>query len=81
MSSEAPDQGSGQHAWVRWRQIGLVAVAVLIVATILYMARGALFPFIISIVLAELLYGEPALDPRHGTGWGRGAGAPGASSG
>ncbi len=56
MSSEAPDQGSGQHAWVRWRQIGLVAVAVLIVATILYMARGALFPFIISIVLAELLY-------------------------
>ena len=32
----------------------MVAVAVL--ATILYLARGALFPFIIGVVLAELLY-------------------------
>ena len=31
-------------------------VAVVVLATILYLARGALFPFIMSIVLAELLY-------------------------
>ena len=56
MSSEAPEQGTGHQAWIRWRQVGLVVAALLIIATILYMARGALFPFVISIVLAELLY-------------------------
>ena len=56
MSSETPQQGSSHQAWIRWRQVGLVVVGLLIVATILYMARGALFPFVISIVLAELLY-------------------------
>ena len=54
--SEAPEQGTGHQTWIRWRQAGLVVAAVLIIAFILYMARGALFPFIISIVLAELLY-------------------------
>ena len=43
-------------AWERWRRTALVAVALAIIAGILYIARGALFPFIISIVLAELLY-------------------------
>ena len=33
-----------------------MVVAVVVLATILYLARGALFPFIMSIVLAELLY-------------------------
>ena len=56
MSTEAPQQGSGHQAWIRWRQAGLVVAALLVIALILYMARGALFPFIISIVLAELLY-------------------------
>ena len=41
---------------MRWRRVGLVVVAVVVLATILYLARGALFPFIISIVLAELFY-------------------------
>ena len=41
---------------MRWRRVGLVVVAVVVLATILYLARGALFPFIISVVLAELLY-------------------------
>ena len=31
-------------------------LAIVALATVLYLARGALFPFIISIVLAELLY-------------------------
>ena len=41
---------------MRWRLAGLVALAVVVVATILFLARGALFLFIISLVLAELLY-------------------------
>ena len=43
-------------AWKRWRRTALVAAAVLVIVSILYIARGALFPFIISIVLAQLLY-------------------------
>ena len=54
--SEASEQGTGHQAWIRWRQVGLVVAALLVIAFILYMARGALFPFIISLVLAELLY-------------------------
>ena len=49
-------QGPGQQAWVRWRRTALIAVAVVIIATVLYLGRGALFPFIISVVLAQLLY-------------------------
>ena len=56
MSSETPQQGSSHQAWIKWRQAGLVVAALLLIAFILFMARGALFPFIISIVLAELLY-------------------------
>ena len=41
---------------MKWRQTGLVVAAALIVVVVLYLARGALFPFIISLVLAELLY-------------------------
>ena len=45
-------------------------VAVVVIANILYLARGALFPFIISIVLAQLLYQvvvflEERLPTRH----------------
>ena len=53
MSSPPTEQPS---LWMKWRLPGLIAVGILIVALILYIARGALFPFIISIVLAELLY-------------------------
>ena len=53
---DVPQQEPGHQAWMRWRRVGLVVVAVVVLATILYLARGALFPFIISVVLAELLY-------------------------
>ena len=43
-------------AWTRWRRTALVASAVLVTVGILYIARGAIFPFIIGVVLAELLY-------------------------
>ena len=56
MSSETPQQRSSHQAWIKWRQAGLVVAALLLIAFILFMARGALFPFVISIVLAELLY-------------------------
>ena len=53
MSSESVEQ---QSLWMKWRLPGLIAVGILVVVLILYVARGALFPFIVSIVLAELLY-------------------------
>ena len=53
---DAPQQGPGQQAWIRWRRAGLVAVALAVMAVILYLARGALLPFIISVVLAQLFY-------------------------
>ena len=54
--TESAQQSTSQQAWVRWRRTGLVAAAMLVVLGLLYIARGALFPFIISIVLAQLLY-------------------------
>lgn len=41
---------------MKLRYPGLIAVGILVLALILYVARGALFPFIASIVLAELIY-------------------------
>ena len=54
--SDFAPQSASQQAWVRWRRTGLVAIAIVVVLGLLYVARGALFPFIISIVLAQLLY-------------------------
>ena len=54
VSAEQP--GGGAEAWIRWRLPGLIAVGVLTIALVLYVARGALFPFIASIIVAELLY-------------------------
>ncbi len=51
-----PTTASGKQPWVKWRRTGLVIAAVVIVVAVLFVARGALFPFVISIVLAELLY-------------------------
>ena len=50
------EQAQAPSMWVRWRLPALITLAILVVVFILYIARGALFPFIISIVLAELLY-------------------------
>ena len=51
------NQPAGQRSlWMRWRYGGLIAFGILVLALILYIARGALFPFIASIVLAELIY-------------------------
>ncbi len=54
--TESAHQSTSQQAWMRWRRVGLVAVAMVVVLGLLYVARGALFPFIISVVLAQLLY-------------------------
>ena len=56
MSSPTIEHDANHSLWMKWRLPGLIAVGILAVVFILYIARGALFPFIISIVLAELLY-------------------------
>ena len=53
MSSQPAEQPS---LWVKWRLPGLIAIGILAVLLVLYVARAALFPFVISIVLAEVLY-------------------------
>ena len=42
--------------WLRWRLIVLIAVVIGLLFYVLYLARGALFPFIVSIILAQLLH-------------------------
>ena len=42
--------------WERWRLPGLVAVAIVGVAALLYTALGSILPLIISLILAELLF-------------------------
>ncbi len=53
MSNQPAEQVS---LWMKVRYPGLIAAGILALALILFVARGALFPFIISIVLAELIY-------------------------
>ena len=53
MSYQPAEQPS---LWMKLRYPGLIAVGILVLSLILYIARGALFPFIVSIVLAELIY-------------------------
>ena len=42
--------------WERWRLPGLVAVAAVTVAVVLFAALGSIVPLIVSIILAELLF-------------------------
>ena len=53
---DGPQPVSVEQPWIKWRRTALVVATVAVVVAVLYLARGALFPFIISIVLAELLY-------------------------
>ena len=55
-----PDTDSPLDFWHRHRLTILLVTAGALLAFMLYMARGALFPFIISIVLAQLLH--PAVE-------------------
>ena len=50
------EPGGSAGVWMRWRYPGLIAVGILVMALVLFVARGALFPFILSIIVAELLY-------------------------
>lgn len=42
--------------WMKWRLAGLVTFGILVVLAILYLARGALLPIFISVVVAEILF-------------------------
>ncbi len=56
MSSPAPESTQGPPFWLRWRLAILLAGGGALLLYALFLARGALFPFIISIVLAQLLH-------------------------
>ena len=57
--SNTPQSGSRNGAsvlWVRWRLPLLIAAATLGILYALYLARSALFPFIVSLIVADLLF-------------------------
>ena len=56
MSSQTDEYEVERSLWMKWRLPGLVAVGILVVLSILYVARGALLPIIMSIIVAELLF-------------------------
>ena len=49
---------------MRWRLAGLVTLGIVVVLLILYMARGALLPIIMSVIVAELLFPVVAFTER-----------------
>ncbi len=54
---QQPQSRNGASAlWVRWRLSLLIAAATLGILYALYLARSALFPFIISLIVADLLF-------------------------
>ena len=54
--AQAGDTDSAHSLWERWRLPGLVAVAAVTVAVVLYAALGSIVPLIVSVILAELLF-------------------------
>lgn len=56
MSSQLSEGGAGTSIWMRWRLTALVTVGILAIIFILYTARGALLPIILSVLIAELLF-------------------------
>ena len=56
MSSQTPEYEAERSLWMKWRLPGLVTVGILVVLFILYVARGALLPIIMSIIVADLLF-------------------------
>lgn len=56
MSSHTPRSSAVTSIWMRWRLTALVTVGILAIIFILYTARGALLPIILSVLIAELLF-------------------------
>ena len=56
MSTPTNSHDVAVSLWIKWRLAGLVAVGILVVLFILYLARGALLPILMSIIVAELLF-------------------------
>ena len=50
------EHGETPSVWIRWRLTGLVTVGVLSLLFIMYLGRGALFPIIMSVIVAELIF-------------------------
>lgn len=56
MHSQTNTHEPQDSLWVRCRLPGLVAVGILTLLIVLYVARGALLPIIVSVIVAELLF-------------------------
>ena len=56
MTAPANGENGASALWVRWRLPLLIAVAAFGILYALYLARSALFPFIVSLIVADLLY-------------------------
>ena len=54
--SQADLYGAERSLWMKWRLPGLVALGILVVGSVLFIARGSLLPIIISLIVAELLF-------------------------
>ena len=56
MTTPPHGENGASALWVRWRLPLLIAVAAFGILYALYLARSALFPFIVSLIVADLLY-------------------------
>ena len=56
MTTPSNGENGASALWVRWRLPLLIAVAAFGILYALYLARSALFPFIVSLIVADLLY-------------------------
>lgn len=56
MTTPTRRRNEASALWVRWRLPLLIAVAALGILYALYLARSALFPFIVSLIVADLLF-------------------------
>ena len=56
MTTQPRSRNEASALWVRWRLPLLIAVAALGILYALYLARSALFPFIVSLIVADLLF-------------------------
>ena len=56
MSAPTDPYEAERRLWMKWRLAGLVALGIVVVLAILFLARGALLPIIMSVIVAELVF-------------------------
>ena len=71
MSSPDSAHDDPPSLWIRWRLTGLVTVGILTVLIIMYLGRGTMLPFVMSLVVAELLFPLVSFIEGHLPGYSR----------